>query len=212
LLYGLAQFGLIGRWAGAALLALLIGYLLLAYFQERGHAAIHGAAFDKGAAHEELEHFGGEGSAPWFIAALMTLGGLALLVIGGGMLVHGAVALARVAGISETVIGLTIVAFGTSAPELVTAAVAAWRRHGELAFGNVIGSNLYNILGIGGFTAIAAPNSVPAELLPVEFPVLLASAVAVLVIAMWRGRFGRLAGAILLSGYLAHLVFLLFVG
>ncbi|MBC2778447.1 calcium/sodium antiporter [Parasphingopyxis marina] len=210
LLYALAQFGSVGRWAGAALLALLVGYLLLAYFQERGHPETNSAALDKAAAHEELEDFDGEVRTPWPVALLMVLAGLALLIIGGGMLVHGSVALARVAGISETVIGLTIVAFGTSAPELVTAAVAAWRRHGALAFGNVIGSNLYNILGIGGFTAIVAPHSVPAELLPVEFPVLLASAFAVLVIAAWRGRFGRLAGAILLGGYLAHLLFLLF--
>jgi cation:H+ antiporter len=210
LLYGLALFGLVGRLAGAGLIALLIGYLLLAYFQERHRIENHGAAYDKGAAHEELEHFEADGGpAAWTAAIVMTLGGLGMLVIGGGMLVHGSVELARIAGISETVIGLTIVAFGTSAPELVTSVVAALRRHGELAFGNVVGSNLYNLLGIGGFTAVAAPGTLPEELLRLEFPLLLASAVALLLIAALRGYFGRIAGLILFGGYCAHLALLI---
>ena len=94
---------------------------------------------------------------PW-ASVLIALGGLALVVAGGKFLVDGAVGLARGFGISETVIGLTIVAVGTSMPELVTSVVAGLKRQGDVAFGNIVGSNIYNLLGIGGATAPDRPR------------------------------------------------------
>jgi cation:H+ antiporter len=136
------------------------------------------------------------------------MGGLVLVVIGGKFLVDGAVALARGYGISETVIGLTIVAVGTSMPELVTSVVAAFRRQAEVAFGNVVGSNIYNILGIGGVTALIAPTTVPPEM--VRFDNLIMVGVSLVLFAFaWTGlRIGRREGGLLICGYLIYLVVL----
>ena len=134
--------------------------------------------------------------------------GLVLVVVGGKLLVDGAVALARSYGISETLIGLTIVAVGTSAPELVTSVMAAIRRQADVAFGNVIGSNIYNILGIGGLTALVAPTEVPPEIIRFDNPVMLAVTVLTVVFA-WTGlRIGRREGGALMVGYVVYLAVL----
>src|SRR5690606_19416215 len=104
-------------------------------------------------------------------SAVMALGGLALVVLGGRFLVDGAIGIARAFSISETVIGLTIVAVGTSMPELVTSMVAAARKQSDVAFGNIVGSNIYNILGIGGATALIAPVTVPESIVTFDGPV-----------------------------------------
>lgn len=119
---------------------------------------------------------------------------------------NGAVALARGYGISESIIGLTIVAIGTSTPELVTPVVAAARRHSDVAFGSVIGSNIYNILGIAGTTALIAPTSVPPEIVRFDNLVMVAVSVLMMVVA-WTGlRIGRREGGLFVAGYLAHLL------
>ena len=119
---------------------------------------------------------------------------------------NGAVALARGYGISESIIGLTIVVIGTSTPELVTTMVAAARRHSDVAFGSVVASNIYNILGIAGTTALIAPTSVRPEI--VRFDNLVMVAVSVLMIVfVWSGlRIGRREGGLFVAGYLAYLV------
>ncbi len=113
-------------------------------------------------------------------------------------------ALARGYGISETVIGLTIVAVGTSMPEMVTSVVAAARRQSDVAFGNIVGSNIYNILGIGGMTALIAPTSVPTEI--VRFDNLVMVGVSALMFFLaWTGlRIGRREGGLLIAGYVGY--------
>ena len=125
------------------------------------------------------------------------------------MLVTGAIDLARLAGLTETLIGLTIVAVGTSLPELVTSVIAARKGEAEVAFGNVVGSNIYNVLGIGGATMLLAPGAVPSNLLPVDIGVLLVSALVLLMLAVCR-KVSRLFGAGLIAAYAAYLGYLVF--
>lgn len=208
-LYGAGLGDFDGVAAGTILLALLTGYLGYAYFEERTYPEEHGAAFERGEAEEGLHHFRDRAAKGWIAPIGLTLLGLVLLVAGGRWLVMGAIDLATLIGLSETVIGLTIVALGTSAPELVTSALAALRGQGSLAFGNVVGSNIYNLLGIGGVTAIVAPGSLPPELVRTEFPLLLASAVLLLLLAAFGGKFGRLTGGLLLGSYIVYLAALI---
>ena len=126
-------------------------------------------------------------------------------VIGGRLLVDGSIGLARGLGILEAVIGLTIVAVGTSMPELVTSVLAALRRQSEVALGNVLGSNMYNVLGIAGVTAIISPTGVPAQIAGFDTPVMVAVSILLLVVAATGLRISRREGAALLAGYVLYI-------
>ena len=204
------------RTVGAALLVMLIAYLWLAYRQERfapseGHMApIEKAQAFEGIEPEELIPSGDAAVAASaregiVILLLMALGGLGLVVAGGKLLVDGATSLARDIGVSETVIGLTIVAIGTSLPELVTSAVAAYRKHADVALGNIMGSCIYNVLGIAGATGLIAPTIIPAEVVRFDSLVMLAASFAMLVFARTGFRLNRLEGAVLLASYFVYL-------
>lgn len=199
-----------GRLTGAAFLLLLTGYIYVAFRQERQAAPDqHGAVYDKSQALQSAD----PGTAPvtpapaqgsFLVPVLITIAGLVMIIGGGTLLVDGAVNLARSFGISETVIGLTIVAVGTSLPELVTSVMAAWRKQGDVAFGNIVGSNIYNLLGIGGTTALIAPGPVPGEIVSFDNFVMLAASV-LLVLLAWTGlKIARWEGALLLGGYGAY--------
>ncbi|MFW5654289.1 MAG: calcium/sodium antiporter [Roseicyclus sp.] len=201
-----------GRISGAVFVAALAGYIWLAFRQESaGAAAGHGAVYDKSAALVETDPLltlPAKPRGPLVIAILTALGGLVLVIFGGRFLVEGAVAMARGFGISEAVIGLTIVAVGTSMPELVTSVVAGLRRQSDVAFGNIIGSNIYNILGIGGATALAAPGPVPQTILAFDAPVMIGVSVLLLVFAASGRLIARWEGAVLLAGYGLYLFLL----
>lgn len=144
------------------------------------------------------------------LPALLALVGLGLVVFGGNLLVKAASEIARSYGVSETVIGLTIVAIGTSLPELTTSVIAALRKQPEIALGNVLGSNLYNILGIAGLTGIIAPTAVPRDIVVLHNPILLA-ATALTAWFLWSGRrVTRTEGFALISLYALYLISLLF--
>jgi cation:H+ antiporter len=198
----------LGRAVGVAFIAGMIAYVFLAIRQERSSAAAdHGAVHGKSVALQESDPALALPASPQkslLISALIAIGGLALVVLGGRFLVEGAVSLARGFGISETVIGLTIVAVGTSMPELVTSVVAGLRKQGDVAFGNIVGSNIYNILGIGGFTALIAPGAAPAEI--VRFDNLVMIGVSVMLVAFaWTGlRIARWEGTVLLVAYVGY--------
>lgn len=138
------------------------------------------------------------------LAVLQIAGGLVALVFGARLLVDSATELARMAHISEAVIGLTIVAIGTSLPELATSVIAAFRRNSAMSLGNVIGSNLFNILGILGVTAVIAPVQAGARFLTLDTPIALAAAL-LLTLLLWSGGISRLAGAGMLAGYVGYL-------
>ena len=197
-----------GAAIGAVFVAALVFYIYLAFRQERAASgADHGAVYDKGAALEGVDAGVMPETAsrgPVLVSVLIAAAGLVLVIVGGRFLVDGAIALARDFGISETVIGLTIVAVGTSMPELVTSIVAGLRRQGDVAFGNIVGSNIYNILGIGGTTALLAPGVVPYEIAIFDNLVMMGVTILLVVFA-WTGlKIARWEGAILLAGYVAY--------
>lgn len=134
-----------------------------------------------------------------------TLGGLVVLVIGARLLVDNAVIIAKTFGVSEAVIGLTIVAVGTSLPELATSVIAALRRQTEIAVGNVIGSNIFNIFSIIGITALVKPIPVEPRFAMIDMPVAAAVAVGLTVAAILLNGLPRLAGVILLAIYGGYL-------
>jgi len=207
---GLASVTAPGPLTGLLFLAALAGYILTAFRQERAAADTgHGAAFEKSQALI--------GSDPALAPPVATRGsilvplgiallGLVLVIFGGRFLVDGAVALARGFGISETVIGLTIVALGTSMPELVTSVVAGLKKQTDVAFGNIVGSNIYNILGIGGATAIIAPGPVPADILAFDDLVMVGVSVLLVLFAYSGRRIARWEGGLLLGGYGLYLL------
>lgn len=135
------------------------------------------------------------------------LGGLACIVIGGELSVIGATRIARMFGLSETLIGLTVVAIGTSLPELVTSLVAARRGQNDIAMGNVIGSNLFNILFILGISATISPILVESTAI-IDCLILLAASVVFYLPSM-RGKLGRLPGGIMVLSYVAYMLYLI---
>ncbi len=143
---------------------------------------------------------------------IMTLGlflfGLVLLTVGADVLVKGAAHLAGTLGISPLIIGLTVVAFGTSAPELAVSTSAAWSDQADLALGNVVGSNIFNVLFILGLSALVAPLLVQQQLIRIDVPVMIACSVLLLLLAL-DGGISRLDGFILFAGLLAYIGFLL---
>jgi cation:H+ antiporter len=140
------------------------------------------------------------------MASVYLLFGIVGVVAGAHFLVESGTTIARAAGISEAVIGLTIVALGTSLPELATSVVAAIRRHGDVALGNVLGSSLFNILGIFGVVAIVKPIEIPAEIANFDVWVLLGVTALILLPVLAGWRLGRLAGALLLALYTAYIL------
>jgi len=200
---GVVLFGRLDRPIGVVLVVLLIAYIVYTYRRER---VVH----DASAAMHEAEAAAAE-PAPTrlWLAALFAIGGMALTVLGARFLVDGAIELARAAGISETIVGLTIVAVGTSLPELVTSVMAAVRRQSDVAFGNIVGSNIYNILGILGVTAIVRPIPVPPEIAHVDIWVMLLATVLLLVFSVTGWRVTRTEGGVLLASYIAYVGYLI---
>lgn len=138
-------------------------------------------------------------------ASLYVLAGLAGLVYGASILVDGGVDIAKSFNVSEAVIGLTIIAVGTSLPELVTAVVAARKGHGDVAIGNVIGSNIFNLYAIVGGTAFVADVPVPDSFLKVDLWVMALSSAALIPFIVWKIRFNRVIGLIFTGTYIAYL-------
>ena len=178
--------GDVGRPAGFILVAGLAGYLVWACCQP-------GARVE--------EELGMDAPASSLVSGLWVIGGLVALMAGARFLVDGAVSIARDHGISEAFIGLTIVAVGTSLPELATSLIAAFRRQSEIAIGNILGSNIFNVLGILGVTALIAPIPVASRFLRFDLPVMIAVTLVLVVLLLNRPVIGRGAGGALLTGY-----------
>ncbi|MEX2374214.1 MAG: sodium:calcium antiporter, partial [Dehalococcoidia bacterium] len=137
---------------------------------------------------------------------------VAALAFGSWLFVEGATTLAETMGISEFAIGATVVAVGTSLPEVVTSAIAAFKRQDDIAIGNIVGSNLFNVLGVLGGAAAVSPIAVSLDLFQFELPVLALTAVILLPLA-WRARpIGRVMGAVLLLGFVGYIVAVLVRG
>jgi cation:H+ antiporter len=144
------------------------------------------------------------------LAALAVLAGLGLLLLGGKALVGGAVDLARLAGLSERVIGLTVVAAGTAMPELAASVVAALRGRSDVAIANLIGSNIFNILGILGITALYRPLPISGPMLNTDMVWMMITALALFPVMRTGMRISRLEGLLLVFLYLSYIALLIF--
>lgn len=192
------------RIVGAGVLLAAVAYFWATIAAERRAATDHGAVFDKAAAFEEVAPGRLHRLSGLAKPAAFFLVGLVVIVFGGRLLVQGAVGLAQGFGVPEEVIGLTIVAVGTSLPELVTSVIAAIRRHADVALGNVIGSNILNILVIGGVTSTIAPVAVAPQILWFDMPAMVAVSVLLLVVGRSGWRIGRREGAVMIALYAAY--------
>lgn len=186
--------GSIGRPTGAILVLALVAYLVWAAWGDR-----NGAMTDASPA----EPVGKRPSLALNLGlAALGLGGI---IYGADLLVAGAIELAGNLGVSEALIGLTVVAIGTSLPELTTTVVAAFKRQGDIAFGNIIGSSIFNSLGILGATAIVQPILIPADIAAFDIWVMLGATAALILFAVTSWRINRIEGGALLAGYAAYL-------
>lgn len=152
-----------------------------------------------------------DGAIPIGTNLILVLGGLVMLVVGSNWLVDGAIAIARALGVSELVIGLTIVSCGTSLPEVATSVMASIRGERDIAVGNVVGSNIFNTLAVLGLAAMAAPAgvNVSATALGVDIPIMIAVSVACLPVFFTGYTIARWEGFVFLGyyvAYVAHLV------
>lgn len=180
----LAGNGMIEHWHGAIMLTCLASYLLYCYYDERRcgqESGLH--ALEAG----EIECVPDSKARAW----AYTIGGLFAVVVGARLLVDSAIDIAGALGVSETVIGITMVAIGTSMPELATTVVAAIRRHNDVALGNIIGSNIFNTLGILGAVAVVKPLAIPPEVMSVDIWIMAAVTLVFVGSVLGMRRLGR---------------------
>lgn len=204
LLLLLSLDGWIGRLDGLLLFAGLVAYITFGVYQSRKEP--------RDVQEEYADEYGAKKKeAPSTVVNLMLIAaGLGLLVFGSNWLVAGAVSLARLFNISDLVIGLTVVAIGTSMPEVATSIMAALKKERDIAVGNVVGSNLFNILGVLGLSAALAPDGIQVAETAIGFdiPVLVAVAVATLPIAFTGNRISRTEGFLFLVYFTAYTAYL----
>jgi len=201
LMLWLVADGSVGRIEGLCLLALLGGYLWVLLSKQTEEEAQVAWEFAQ-------EYGDGETPRAWTSAAKTALG-IALLVLGAQALVAGAVSIARAAGIDERVIGLTLVAFGTSLPELAAAIVAAIKREGDILLGNVVGSNIFNVLAIFGTTSLVHPVHVEVGGAWFDLLVMMGFSVLLWPMLFSRRHLDRWEGVVLLIGFFAYIGWLL---
>ena len=199
--FALVQGEVITKLEGITMLVVLAGYLFLSYWLEKRDPQA------KTFQHEAEEFEDIPLPRPW-LAPVLALGGIVALVFGADMLIEGAVNIARDFAVPDAVIGLSLVAIGTSLPELATAIVAAIRRHYDVVLGNVIGSNIFNILAILGVTVVIQPIEVSARFREIDTPVMLGSALLLLALLFVTKTIGRLWGFLMLALYAAYMVLL----
>jgi len=189
----------IQRVEGVLLFLMLITYIILNI-----HLARQGREVELC---EEFEHHLPKESGRLVIDLLWIIAGIAILMTGSTLLVKGAVNLAKAAGISEAVIGLTLIAAGTGLPELATTLVATFKKETDMAVGNIVGSNIFNVLCIGGLSSVVKPLNAP----DIEFTDLAVMMVlsVILIPLCWTGlRIARREGILLLASYAAYLYFI----
>ena len=198
--------GAIGRVEGTGFLIALAGFVAYSVRLARVEVtAAERVEFAESAAARGLP----PRARRYAVAAALLAVGVALLVVGGRLLVDGAVSLARLAGLTERAIGLTVVAAGTGAPELATSLVAAARRRTDVAIANMIGSNIFNILGILGVAALVQPLAVSPAIARSDVWWMLGTVLLLYPLMRSGARIVRLEGGILLATYVVYVVLLL---
>ncbi len=198
----LIQDGEIGRWDGVLLVVGIIAYTIVSYvlaLREKRLLTAELEAF-------EAAEFGADAAQANRLFEVGRLAvGMIVLVVGANLLVDGAVNIATALGVPKLIIGLTLVAVGTSLPELATSFVASMRKENDIAVGNIVGSNIFNILAILGITALVQPIGVNPRVLEVDIVVMMAFSGALLVVVL-GGRISRWQGGLLLAAYLIFTV------
>lgn len=189
--------GLLGRLEGLLLFSLLCVYLITLY-RERREGMEREAAIT-----------GGDGVARRVVMSLLEIAaGIGVLVLGASWLVQGAISIARSHGISERIIGLTMVAFGTSLPELASCVVAAAKKQSELVLGNLIGSSIFNVLAILGLTALVHPVAVRPAVVNIDLLIMLGFGVVALALLSIGKEMRRWEGGVLVILYGLYVVYL----
>lgn len=187
--------GQLGRWDGLLLFAGLIAFNILSYSLTETDDAVLQEEF------EEFEELGELTSQDHRLRELgRALAGVTVLVVGARLMVDGATGAAEILGVSEVVIGVTLVAFSTSLPELATSLVAALHKESDISIGNIIGSNIYNLLAVLGITSLVRPLSIRPDILRFDFPIMLAFSIVLWPFVL-NNRLGRWKAGALLAGY-----------
>jgi len=205
LLYGVSYDGVISRTDGIVLFALALAYVGFLVWQskkERNSSVLN---------EYEAEYGKVAGDPQWMKNLTLIVLGMGGLVLGSKWLVDGAVSIAELFGVSELIIGLTIVSVGTSLPEVATSVVAAFKGERDIAVGNVVGSNIFNIVTVLGISSIVAPKGiyVPDAALAFDIPVMIAVALSALPIFFFGYRIGRPGGMFFLAFYGAYIAYLI---
>lgn len=195
-------FGVITFWMGATLLLMLAGFIYYNY---------KNAQTSEKETKDEEETKSPVANKSWFIVTSLTIVGLGSIIYGADLLVDGAIDIARLFGVSEEIIGLTIIAFGTSLPELATSVVAALRKQSDLAISNVIGSNIWNILFIVGTAASIVDVEVSKQFMHYDIWVMLFATMALLPVVWKRNLISRSAGTIFVVVYIAYIISQIFL-
>ncbi|MDZ7692279.1 MAG: calcium/sodium antiporter [Balneolaceae bacterium] len=197
----------ISQFEGWLLLAGLAGYIGFLIYENRKKTETDNKSTDQNPDIVKKD----TGKTNWPLNIVFIVGGLLLLVIGSRWLVDGAVTFAQYLGVSELVIGLTIVAAGTSLPEVVTSLIAAIRGERDIAVGNVVGSNIFNIMGVLGIAGIIAPAGIEVSeaIYHFDMPIMIAVAFACLPIFFTGGTINRWEGALLIGYYVAYTLYLI---
>lgn len=197
--------GTLYRWEGAILLVLFAGYILLQLYLVKKHRKVDSLATEMAAELQPKK----DGNKLWML--FLVIVGIVGLVVGARLLIDNAVILAEALGISERVIGLTMVAFGTSLPELATTLVAALKKERDIAVANVVGSNIFNILLIVGSVAVIRPiSNFDPVLLQRDGPFMLVVIGLMMLMVLGKGTMGRIKGGLLLALVMAYGIYLFF--
>ncbi|MFC3879190.1 calcium/sodium antiporter [Algoriphagus namhaensis] len=199
LFYGLSYNGRISLWEGIILFS---GFVLLNWYLFK--SSTYGGMDESSV--EEIE---GVKDHNWIITITLLLGGIVGLYIGSELLVNNAILISRKFGVSERVIGITIIAIGTSLPELITSIIAALAKKTDMAIGNILGSNMMNILSIIGITAIINPIDVSPEFIREDYLWMIGFVVILLPLMLIKRKISRIEGLVLLIGYTAYMIYLL---
>jgi len=188
-------FGEIGKLAGLLFLGALIAYYIYSYRHAQNHQDC-----------EEVVDDIAQVSSLWMALLFVALSALAL-TFGSNWLVDGASAIAQKFGVTEAVIGLTIVAFGTSLPELTLCVIGAVRGHSEIAFGNIVGSSIINIFAVLGIAAMIKPIPINPSIMRFDIPLLFILTLLLAIILKWRGKLSRPTAVVFLVIYASYLAY-----
>ena len=195
---GVVLAGRMGMLMGLAFLASLLAYVVFVYLQEKR------APDEAALVAEHRAQDAGGGPRQLALSLGMAVGGIAITIFGARFLVDGAISLAKGLGVSDTIIGLTIVAVGTSMPELVTSVMAALRKHSDVAYGNIVGSNIFNVLFILGTTSIIQPIDIPPQIASFDIWVMLCATGLLVYFARTEATLQRWEGWVFLCAYAAY--------